>query len=144
MVNSMLDMMLGHWWRPLLDYYFAHFTWISVPLVAWLAVLVVSHLAVKDAEKSMRAALDGMPDAKKANGKTLTRRLEPVIREAASRHRWMPAGPGGIWMRRCDPDDLVEHMTHLPNYLLRFRDQHFGLSPKQRGRGAKPRRSPAR
>ncbi|AZZ40088.1 hypothetical protein [Acidipropionibacterium jensenii] len=134
MVESMLDMTLGHWWRSVIAFYLAHFTWIVVPLVAWMAVIVIAHRVIKDAEQAMRATLIAMPNGRIAPEKVLRKRLLPVIRERAAQHRWMPAGPGGIWIRRCRPDDVVAQMTKLPNYLIRFRDQQFGTSAGRRRR----------
>lgn len=132
MVNGMLDLILGRWWRSVIAFYLAHFTWVAVPLVAWLAVIVVAHHVVKDAERAMRATLLGLPNGKTASERTLRKQLIPVIEETASQHRWMPAGPGGVWIRRCRPDALVAQMTGVPNYLIRFRDQQFGLSTGRR------------
>lgn len=138
MVESMLDLVLGSWWRSVVAFYVAHFTWIVVPLVAWLAIIVVAHHVIKDAERAMRATLFSMPNGKKASERALRKHLVPVIQDTASKHRWMPAGPGGLWIRRCQPDAVVAQMTGVPNYLLRFRDQQFGLSTGRR------RRLPAR
>ncbi len=137
MVEGMLDLTLGHWWRAAMAFYLAHFSWIVLPLVAWLAIIVIAHRVVKDAERAMRTALNGMSNARLIPERTLRKRLLPVIKETASQHRWMPAGPGGIWIRRCDPEELVAQMTRMPNYLIRFRDQQFGLSSGRRRSAAR-------
>lgn len=139
MVEAMLDVMLGRWWRGAIDGFQGHFWLAVVPMVVWMSVMITGNRVVKDAERAMRSELAGWSKARRAGPNLLEDRLVPVIRRTAERHRWMPAAHG-LWMRRCDPEAVVSHMTRMPNYFVRFRDQSLHISTVAPRRGGRRQR----
>ena len=139
MVESMLDMVLGPWWRSAIEGFQEHFLWFMVPLLAWMAIMIIGNRVVKEAEKAMRSEITTWSKAGRAGPNLLADHLTPIIRAEAARHRWMPAA-NGLWLKRCDADALVVYMTRIPNYFIRFRDDVLGTRPQTKPR----RRVPAR
>ncbi|MSS45054.1 hypothetical protein FYJ43_03095 [Cutibacterium sp. WCA-380-WT-3A] len=127
----MLDVVLGHWWRAAIGGFQDHFLWLIVPLLAWMAVMIIGNRVVKDAEKAMRSELTRWSKARRAGPNLLADHLTPIIRQEAARHRWMPAA-NGLWLKRCDADSLVAYMTRMPHYFIHFRDDALGIRTRAR------------
>lgn len=134
MVESMLDVILGPWWRSVIGGFQDHFLWFVVPLLAWMAIMILGNRVVKAAEKAMRSEIITWSKARRAGPNLLADHLIPIIRAEAARHHWMPAA-NGLWLKRCDADDLVIYMTRMPNYFIRFRDAVLGIRTRTKPRG---------
>lgn len=130
MVEAMLDAILGRWWRTAIATFQEHFMIFLVPLLAWMAVMVIGNQVVRHCEQAMRAKLRSTPSLRRAGGPGLARALDPVVLETAATHRWMPAFHG-LWMKHAQPEEVLTHMTRLPNYYLRFRDEVYGTTGRR-------------
>jgi len=128
MIDAMLDVLLGHFWRTFVSLYTGSFAWFVVPLTAWMVLMIVARRAPAVAESRIRAALRALgADGGRLSGAALVARLQPEVVQVALHYRLMPS-PSGFWVRRCDPEQLARVCNLNPKSLAEMRDEVLHVS----------------